>query len=100
MGEKDWLAQRFDESRAHLRTVAQRMLGSATEAEDAVQEAWLKLARADFHEVENLRGWLTTVLAQVCLDMLRSRKSRREEALVPAMETSHIAELDVKIVGV
>jgi RNA polymerase sigma factor (sigma-70 family) len=86
MAEKDWLAQRFDESRAHLRAVAQRMLGSDTEAEDAVQEAWLKLARADFRQVENLRGWLTTVLARVCLDMLRSRKSRREEPLVPAVQ--------------
>jgi RNA polymerase sigma factor (sigma-70 family) len=81
--ETDQLARRFDESRAHLRAVAHRMLGSDSEAEDAVQEAWLKLSRADTSEVENLRGWLTTVVARVCLDMLRSRKSRREEPLAP-----------------
>lgn len=83
MDEKDWLAKRFDESRAHLRAVAFRMLGSASEADDAVQEAWLKVARSDSREVENLSGWLTTVLARVCLDMLRSRRSRREELHAP-----------------
>jgi RNA polymerase sigma factor (sigma-70 family) len=81
MDEKDWLAKRFDETRAHLRAVAHRMLGSASEADDALQEAWLKLSRADRREVNNLAGWLTTVVARVCLDMLRSRQSRREEPL-------------------
>src|SRR6188474_984139 len=75
------LAAVFEAHRSHLRLVAHRMLGSATEADDAVQEAWLKLARADTSAVENLRGWLTTVVARVCLDMLRSRTSRREEPL-------------------
>ena len=81
MGECDWQAQRFEENRGHLRSVAYRMLGSLSEAEDAVQEAWLRLSRSDTEGVENLRGWLTTVVARVCLDVLRSRKSRREEAL-------------------
>ena len=79
--ESDWLARRFEENRGHLRGVAYRMLGSLSEAEDAVQEAWLRFSRADTSAVENLGGWLTTVVARVCLDMLRSRKSRREEAL-------------------
>lgn len=81
MNENDWLAKLFDENRVCLRTVAYRMLGSATEAEDAVQETWLKLSRSDASEVENLSGWLTTVISRVCLDMLRSRRSRREEPL-------------------
>ena len=76
----------FEEYRSHLRLVAYRMLGSATEADDAVQEAWLKLTRADTSAVENLRGWLTTVVARVCLDMLRTRTSRREEPLAAAPE--------------
>lgn len=79
MDEKQWLAQEFDENRRHLRAVAYRMLGSAAEADDAVQEAWLKVTRADAGAVQNLRGWLTTVVARVCLDMLRSRSSRAEE---------------------
>jgi RNA polymerase sigma factor (sigma-70 family) len=79
--EKDRLAERFEQSRGHLRAVAYRMLGSLSEAEDAVQEAWLKLNRADTGDVDNLPGWLTTVVARVCLDMLRSRKARREESL-------------------
>src|SRR5262249_31704537 len=79
MDKGDWLAERFEENRGHLRAVAYRMLGSAAEADDAVQEAWLKLSRADTSGVENLAGWLTTVVARVCLDMLRSRKARREE---------------------
>jgi RNA polymerase sigma-70 factor (ECF subfamily) len=83
MDDNDWLTQRFDESRDHLRAVAHRMLGSSSEAEDAVQEAWLKLNRADTQEVENVGGWLTTVVARVCLDMLRARRSRREEPLEP-----------------
>jgi len=77
----DVLAQRFEDSRPHLAAVAFRMLGSRAEADDAVQEAWLRLARSDVDGVDNLRGWLTTVVARVCLDMLRSRTSRREEPL-------------------
>src|SRR3954466_10423825 len=75
------LAQRFEADRTRLQTVAYRLLGSAGEADDAVQEAWLRLSRADTSEIENLSGWLTTVVARVCLDMLRSRRSRREEPL-------------------
>jgi RNA polymerase sigma-70 factor, ECF subfamily len=81
MTEHDWLAQRFEENRAHLRAVAYRMLGSTGEADDAVQEAWLRLSRSDTGDVENLGGWLTTVVGRVCLDMLRSRRSRREESM-------------------
>ena len=81
MDEHDWLAERFEAHRPHLRAVAYRMLGSASEADDAVQEAWLRLSRSDTDGVENLGGWLTTVVARVCLDMLRSRDSRREEPL-------------------
>src|SRR5881296_3636463 len=81
MDTQDWLAERFEANRTHLRAVAYRMLGSLSEADDAVQEAWLKLSRADTSGVENLGGWLTTVVARVCLDMLRSRKSRREEPM-------------------
>lgn len=84
MSGHDWLALRFDEHRAHLRAVAYRMLGSSSEAEDAVQETWLKLNRSDSAGVRNLRAWLTTVLARVCLDMLRTRRSRREEPLAAA----------------
>jgi RNA polymerase sigma factor (sigma-70 family) len=81
--ERDWLAERFEANRTHLRAVAYRMLGSVSEADDAVQESWLRLSRSDAAGVENLRAWLTTVVARVSLDMLRSRKSRREEALGP-----------------
>ena len=81
MDLEDWPTERFEENRSHLRAVAYRMLGSLDEADDAVQEAWLRLSRADTSRVDNLRGWLTTVVARVCLDMLRSRKSRREEPL-------------------
>jgi len=79
--ERDLLAEPFEKNRPHLRAVAYRMLGSLSEADDAVQEAWLRLSRTDVSEVENLSGWLTTVVARVCLDMLRSRKSRREEPI-------------------
>src|SRR5262245_51274597 len=79
MTEHDYLADRFEEHRAHLRGVAYRMLGSLSEVDDAVQEAWLRLSRSDAADIENLGGWLTTVVARVCLDMLRSRQSRREE---------------------
>jgi RNA polymerase sigma factor (sigma-70 family) len=81
MDERDWLAQRFETHRVHLRSVAYRMLGSLSEADDAVQDAWLRLARSDTSEVENLRAWLTTVVARVCLNMLRARTSRREASL-------------------
>jgi RNA polymerase sigma factor (sigma-70 family) len=81
MDENDWLTERFEEHRAHLRAVAYRMLGSLSEADDAVQETWLRLNRADTSDVENLGGWLTTVVSRVCLNRLRSRSSRREEPL-------------------
>ncbi|MEV0371780.1 RNA polymerase sigma factor SigJ [Streptomyces sp. NPDC050636] len=81
MNEREWLAERFEENRPHLRAVAYRMLGSLSEADDAVQEAWLRLSRSGTDGVENLGGWLTTIVGRVCLDLLRSRKSRREEPL-------------------
>jgi RNA polymerase sigma-70 factor (ECF subfamily) len=81
MDEREWLAERFEEQRTHLRAVAYRMLGSLSEADDAVQEAWLRLSRSNASEIENLGGWLTTVVARVALNMLRSRTTRREEPL-------------------
>jgi RNA polymerase sigma factor (sigma-70 family) len=81
MDERDWLAERFEEHRGRLRAVAYRMLGSVSEADDAVQEAWLRLSRSDADEIENLGGWLTTVVGRVSLNMLRSRRTRREEPL-------------------
>jgi RNA polymerase sigma factor (sigma-70 family) len=81
MDQDDWLAERFQAHRTHLRAVAYRMLGSLSEADDAVQEAWLRLSRADTSGLDNLGGWLTTTVARVCLDMLRARRSRREEPL-------------------
>jgi DNA-directed RNA polymerase specialized sigma24 family protein len=75
MDEQDWLAERFEEQRSRLRAVAYRMLGSVSEADDAVQESWLRLRRSNTAEIKNLRAWLTTVVARVSLDMLRSRKS-------------------------
>jgi RNA polymerase sigma-70 factor (ECF subfamily) len=83
MQERDWLAERFESDRTRLRAVAYRMLGSVSEADDAVQEAWLRLSRSDAGDIENLSGWLTTVVGRVSLDMLRARKSRREESLGP-----------------
>jgi len=83
MNEREYLAERFEGHRTHLRAVAYRMLGSSSEVDDAVQEAWLRLSRADATGIENLGGWLTTVVARVCLDMLRSRQSRREEPFTP-----------------
>ena len=80
MDENQWLADRFEEERPRLRAVAYRMLGSLAEADDAVQETWLRLSRAGTGEVKNLRGWLTTITARVCLNMLRSRNARREES--------------------
>lgn len=87
MDEHEWLAEQFEAYRNHLRTVAYRMLGSLSDADDAVQASWLRLSRSDTSDVENMGGWLTTVVARVCLDMLRSRKSRREESL-----DSHLPE--------
>ena len=81
MDDQTWLTERFEENRPRLRGVAYRMLGSLSEAEDAVQEAWLRLNRIETNTIENLGGWLTTVVSRVCLDMLRSRKSRREEPI-------------------
>lgn len=81
MTDTAWLADQFEQNRGHLRAVAYRMLGSLTEADDAVQEAWLRLSRSDAAEIENLGGWLTTVTARVCLDMLRARQSRREDSM-------------------
>jgi RNA polymerase sigma factor (sigma-70 family) len=79
--ENEWLADRFEEQRPHLRAVAYRMLGSLAEADDAVQDAWLRASRSDAARVANLRGWLTTIVARVCLNMLRSRRTHREESL-------------------
>ena len=81
MNDSEWLADRFEGHRGHLRAVAYRMLGSLAEADDAVQDAWLRVSRAGTSEVENLGGWLTTIVARVCLNMLRSRNTRREESL-------------------
>ena len=81
MDDRDFLAERFEEHRTHLRAVAYRMLGSLAEADDAVQESWIRLSRSDADEIENLGGWLTTVVARVSLNMLRSRKTRREEPM-------------------
>jgi RNA polymerase sigma-70 factor (ECF subfamily) len=98
MDDREFLAARFDDHRAHLQAVAYRMLGSATEADDAVQEAWVRLSRTDTSDVENLGGWLTTVVGRVCLDMLRSRTARREAPLddpgLPAgADPAHEAEV-------
>jgi RNA polymerase sigma-70 factor, ECF subfamily len=93
----EWLAHKFEENRPHLRAVAYRMLGSLGEADDAVQEAWLRLSRSDADGIGNLGGWLTTVVGRVCLDMLRSRKSRREESLegrLPDLIVSRDGQVD------
>ena len=81
MEDRTWLAQRFEEHRGHLRGVAYRVLGSLSDAEDAVQETWRRLNRSDAGDIQNLSGWQTTIVARVCLDMLRSRKARGEESL-------------------
>jgi RNA polymerase sigma-70 factor (ECF subfamily) len=97
MTHQDWLAERFETNRAHLRGVAFRMLGSLTEADDAVQEAWIRLSRTDTSDVDNLRAWLTTVVGRVSLNMLRSRKTRREASLdthVPDPIVSPAAGID------
>jgi RNA polymerase sigma factor (sigma-70 family) len=92
--DQEWLAERFEEQRTRLRAVAYRMLGSVSEADDAVQESWLRLSRANAAEVENLGAWLTTVVARVSLNMLRSRRSRREESLGPQMPEPIIDRAD------
>src|SRR4030088_2202990 len=97
MDDQDWLAERFEANRGHLRGVAFRMLGSLTEADAAVQEAWIRLSRTDTSDVDNLRAWLTTVVGRVCLNMLRSRRTRREAPLdthVPDPIVSPEAGLD------
>ena len=85
MEHTDWLNQQFEQNRPHLRAVAYRMLGSLSDADDAVQDAWLRFSRADTSEVENLKAWLTTVVSRVSLNMLRSRQTRREEGYAPHM---------------
>ncbi|AII10209.1 sigma-70 family RNA polymerase sigma factor [Rhodococcus opacus] len=94
MNENDVLAQQFEAHRTHLRAVAYRMLGSIGEAEDAVQESWLRLSRTDADTVENLGGWLTTVVARVCLNMLQSRRSRREDPLDAVMPDPIVTRAD------
>lgn len=94
MHQHQLLAEQFEASRTHLRSVAYRMLGSLSEAEDAVQESWLRLSRSDTSDVENMTGWLTTVTARVCLDMLRSRKSRREEPLASHVPDPIVSRAD------
>src|SRR5919198_6290481 len=100
MDEKNFWAGQFEAHRPHLRQVAYRMLGSVGEVDDAVQETWLRLSRSDTSAVENLRGWLTTVTARICLDMLRARKSRREEPIgphvrEPTAEDAHAREAEM-----
>lgn len=94
MDRQNFLADQFEAHRSHLRRVAYRMLGAAGEADDAVQEAWLRLSRSEPDGIQNLGGWLTTVVARVCLDMLRTRKSRREEPLGEGEDESQPGELD------
>jgi DNA-directed RNA polymerase specialized sigma24 family protein len=81
-----WLAEKFEENRSHLRAVAYRMLGSLNEADDAVQDAWLRLSRSEASTISNLGGWLTTVVARVCLDMLRARPPEERKLLTPMRE--------------
>ncbi len=102
MDEKEFLAERFEEHRPRLRAVAYRMLGSTSEADDAVQDAWLRLSRAGASDVENLGGWLTTVVARVCLNMLRSRNTRREESVGvhipdPVINHEHVTQPDEEV---
>jgi RNA polymerase sigma factor (sigma-70 family) len=95
--EYDWLAERFEEQRARLHAVAYRMLGSVSEADDAVQDTWLRVSRSDIRSVDNLGGWLTTMVARSCLDLLRSRRARREESLdgrLPEPIVCHIDDFD------
>ena len=97
MNENEWLAARFEEHRPHLRAVAYRMLGSLTDADDAVQDAWLRLSRAGTDEVENLGGWLTTIVARVCLNMLRARTTRREESFETHMPDPVVSSPDGRL---
>jgi RNA polymerase sigma-70 factor, ECF subfamily len=97
MPTPEWLAEQFVQHRAHLRGVAYRMLGSASEADDAVQESWIRLSRTDVSGVENLRAWLTTVVARVCLDMLRTRTSRREDPLDE--HATHVPDPIIRAIG-
>jgi len=99
MDEDDWLAGRFEASRPRLRAMAYRMLGSLSDAEDAVQEGWIHAARADGRAVDNLEGWFTTIVARVCLDMLRSRQSRREEPLDVEEAVAAGSEQDAAVAG-
>src|SRR6188508_1383488 len=92
--DQEWLAERFEANRAHLRGVAYRMLGSVSEADDAVQDAWIRLSRTDTSDVENLRVWLTTVVGRVCLNMLRSRKTRRESPLETQLPDPIVSPVD------
>jgi len=94
MNEQEWLAEQFEAKRTHLRAVAYRMLGSLSEADDAVQESWLRLSRSDTSGIENLGGWLTTIVARICLDMLRARTSRREEPLTEQLPEPNISRED------
>src|SRR5262249_57053373 len=94
MDERDWLADRFEEHRTRLRAVAYRMLGSLSEADDAVQEAWIRLNRTDASGLENLGAWLTTVVARISLNMLRSRKTRRQEPLADGPPDLPAARVD------
>jgi RNA polymerase sigma factor (sigma-70 family) len=94
MNEREFLAEQFEAHRTHLRAVAYRMLGSVSEADDAVQESWLRLSRSDPDRIDNLGGWLTTVVGRVCLDMLRSRKARREEPLGPHLPEPIVSSED------
>ena len=94
MDEENFLAEQFKASRSHLKGVAYRMLGSMTEAEDAVQETWLRLSRAEASDIRNMGGWLTTVISRVALDMLRARKSRREDPLGPSVAEPSISQTD------
>src|ERR1700734_1601783 len=97
MDETQWPTDRFEEHRAHLRAVAYRMLGSLTEADDAVQETWIRFVRTDTADVENLRGWLTTVVSRVSLNILRSRRTRRKdsmESLMPDLVLDRFDETD------
>jgi RNA polymerase sigma-70 factor (ECF subfamily) len=94
MNDQDWLADRFEANRSHLRSVAFRMLGSLTEADDAVQESWIRLSRTDTSDVDNLRAWLTTVVGRVCLNMLRSRRTRREASLETHLPDPIVSPID------
>jgi len=101
MSEHDWLAERFEENREHLRVVAYRILGSRVEAEDAVQEAWIRLSRSDADAIDNLGGWLTTVVGRICLDMLRTRRGRPEQTVgdhSPALTDDDVPDPELEAV--